>query len=112
MIKLSTATLLLVEVEPLVCSRELNFSEVFLVLLVPYFDLYLSAMPELFRICTCCKIRKEKKTCFNTLDEGRRWKHFNLGLQGLPIASDGAYDKPSRCLIRVIFYLHFELKRP
>ena len=61
MMKLSTATLLLVEVEPLVCSRELNFSEVFLVLLVQYFDLYLSAMPELFRICTCCKIRKEKK---------------------------------------------------
>ena len=45
MIKLSTAILLLVEVEPLVCSHELNLSEIFLVLLVPYFDLYLSAMP-------------------------------------------------------------------
>ena len=42
-IKLSTA-ILLAEVESLVCSRELNFSEIFIVLLVPRFDLNLSAM--------------------------------------------------------------------
>ena len=36
-LKLSTAILLLVEVGPLVCSRELNLSGMFLVLLVPYF---------------------------------------------------------------------------
>ena len=36
-LKLSTANLLLVEVGPLVCSRELNLSGMFLVLLAPYF---------------------------------------------------------------------------
>ena len=61
MIKLSTAILLLVEVEPLVCSRELNLSEIFVVLLVPYFDLYLSAMLEFCRIYTRFQIQKEKK---------------------------------------------------
>ena len=64
MIKLSTAILLLVEVEPLVCSRELNLSEIFVVLLVPYFDLYLGAMLEFCRICTRLKIKKEKKPCY------------------------------------------------
>ena len=61
MIKLSIAVFLLVEVEPFVCSHELNLSEIFLVLLVPYFDLYLSAMPELCRICTRLKIKKDQK---------------------------------------------------
>ena len=61
MIKLSTGILLLVEVEPLVCSHELNLSEIFLVLLVPYFDLYLSAMPEFCRICARLKIKKDQK---------------------------------------------------
>ena len=81
MIKLSTAILLVVEVEPLVCSRELNLSEIFVVLLVPYFDLYLSAMLEFCRICAHLKIKKEPS------------KHFNLRVQGLPLASEGAYDK-------------------
>ena len=36
-LKLSTAILLLVEVGPLVCPRELNLSGMFLVLLAPYF---------------------------------------------------------------------------
>ena len=62
MIKLSTAILLLVEVEPLVYSRELNLSEIFVVLLVQYFDLYLSAMPEFCRICAHLKIKKEPST--------------------------------------------------
>ena len=62
MIKLSTAILLLVEVEPLVCSRELNFSEIFVVLPVPYFDLYLSAMLEFCRIRAHLKIKKEPST--------------------------------------------------
>ena len=61
MIRLSTAILLL-EVEPLVCSLELNLSEVSLVLLVPYFDLYLSAMLEFCRICAHLKIKKEPST--------------------------------------------------
>ena len=61
MIKLSIAILLLVEVEPFVCTR--------------------------------LKIKKDhKKTCFKPLDKGRRWKHFNLRVQGLPLTSDGAYD--------------------
>ena len=91
MIKLSTAILLLLEVEPLVCSLELNLSEISLVLLVPYFDLYLSAMLEFCRTHTRFQVKKEKKTCFK-LDKGRRWK-FTLGIQGLPLACDGAYDK-------------------
>ena len=62
MIKLSTAILLLVEVEPLVCSRELNLSEIFVVLLLPYFDLYLSEMLEFCRICAHLKIKKEPST--------------------------------------------------
>ena len=62
MIKLSTAILLLVEVEPLACSRELNFSEIFVVLPVPYFDLYLSAMLEFCRIRAHLKIKKEPST--------------------------------------------------
>ena len=49
-LKLSTAILLLVEVGPLVCSRELNLSGMFLVLLVPYFNIFLSAMFELCRM--------------------------------------------------------------
>ena len=93
MIKLSTAILLLLEVEPLVCSLELNLSEISLVLLVPYFDLYLSVMLEFCRICTRFQIKKEKnKTCFK-LDKRIRLKHFTLRMQGLPLASDGAYDK-------------------
>ena len=61
MIKLSTAILLLLEVEPLVCSLELNLSEVSLLLLVPYFDLYLSAMLEFCRIYTRFQVKREKK---------------------------------------------------
>ena len=80
MIKLSTTILLLVEVEPLVCSRELDLSEIFLVLIVPYFDLYLGAMLEFCRIYTRLKIKKEIKTCFKIFDKRRRWKHFNLTL--------------------------------
>ena len=59
MIRLSTVILLL-EVEPLVCSLELNLSEVSLVLLVPYFDLYLSAMPEFCRIYRRFQIKRKK----------------------------------------------------
>ena len=94
MIKLSIAVFLLVEVEPFVCSHELNLSEIFLVLLVPYFDLYLSAMPEFCRICTRLKIKKDqkKKTCFKVIDKGRRWKYINVRVQGLPFTSDGADD--------------------
>ena len=92
MIKLSTAILLLLEVEPLVCSLELSLSEISLVLLVPYFDLYLSAMLEFCWIHTRFQVKREKKTCFK-LDKGRRWKHFTLGIQALPLACDGAYDK-------------------
>ena len=57
-LKLSAAILLLVEVGPLVCSRELNRSEMFFVLLVPYFNLYLSAMFEFCRLYVRLKIKK------------------------------------------------------
>ena len=82
-VKLSTAILLLVESEPLVCPRKLNLSEIFLALLVPCFDLKLSEMLKFCRIYAR----------FKTLEKGRRWKHFNLRVQGLPLASDEAYDK-------------------
>ena len=57
-LKLSTTILLWVEVGPLVCLRELNRSEMFLVLLVPYFNLYLSAMFEFCWIYVRLKIKK------------------------------------------------------
>ena len=60
MIKLSTAILLLLEVEPLVCSREFNFSEIIFVLLVRYFELCLSAMLEFCRIYTRFQIKRKK----------------------------------------------------
>ena len=59
MIRLSTVILLL-EVEPLVCSLELNLSEVSIVLLITYFDLYLSEMLEFCRIYKRFQIKKEK----------------------------------------------------
>ena len=83
-VKLSTAILLLVESEPFACLRKLDLSKIFLVLLVPFFDLKLSEMVEFFRICV---------PRFKTLEKGRRWKHFNLRVQGLPLTSNGAYDK-------------------
>ena len=64
MIKLSIAILLLVEVEPFVCSRQGNLSETFLALIFPYFDLNLSAMFEFCRISMHLKIRKEQKNIF------------------------------------------------
>ena len=64
MIKLSIAFLLLVEVEPFVCSRQGNLRETFLALIVPYFDLYLSAMFEFCRISMHLKIRREQKNIF------------------------------------------------
>ena len=74
MIKLSIVILLLLEVEPFVCSRELNLNEIFLALIVPYFDLYLSVMFEFCTISTYLKIRKEqKKTSFKAFAKGRRW---------------------------------------
>ena len=39
------------------------------------------------------KIKKEKKACFKTLHKGRLWEHFILRVQGLPLTSNGAYDK-------------------
>ena len=64
MIKLSIAILFLVEVEPFVCSRQGNLSETFRALIVPYFDLYLSAMFEFCRISMHLKIRREQKNIF------------------------------------------------
>ena len=39
------------------------------------------------------KIKKEQKTCFKTLDIGRRWEPLMLRVQGLILASDRDYDK-------------------
>ena len=93
MIKLSIVILLLLEVEPFVCSRELNLNEIFLALIVPYFDLYLSVMFEFCTISTYLKIRKEQKNIFQGLRQRTPMEHFNLRVQGLSLASDGAYDK-------------------
>ena len=69
MIKLWTAILLLVDVEPFVCSREHNdLSEIFLF----YNLIHLSAMLGFCRIYVRLKIKKKQKTCFKTLDIGRR----------------------------------------
>ena len=54
----------LVEVEPLVCEREHNLSEIFIALLVLYFDLYLRAMLEFLRIFARLKLKKEQKSMF------------------------------------------------
>ena len=90
MIKLRTAILFLVEVEPFVCSREHNdLSEIFLF----YNLIHLSAMLGFCRIYVRLKIKKEQKTCFKTLDKGRRWEHFMLRVRGLILASDRDYEK-------------------
>ena len=60
MIKLRTAILFLVEDEPFVCSREHNLSgQIFIVLLVLYFDIYLSAMLVFCKTYRHLKIKKE-----------------------------------------------------
>ena len=71
----------LVEVEPLVCEREHNLSEIFIALLVLYFDLYLRAILEFFRIFARLKLKRNKKACFKILDK-RCWEHFILRVQG------------------------------
>ena len=94
MIKLSIAILLLVEVEPFVCSRQGNLSETFLALIVPYFDLYLSAMFEFCRISTHLKIRKEQKRHLSRPSTKDADENTSiLRVKGLSLASDGAYDK-------------------
>ena len=93
MIKLWTAILLSVEVEPFVYSREHSLSEIFIVPLIIYFNLYLCAVLQICWIYACWKIKKGKKACFLTLHKGRRWEHFILRVLGLPLTSDGAYDK-------------------
>ena len=98
MIKLSTAILLLVEVEPSVWS-------VFLVLLVPYFDLYLSVMLEFCRYVRVWRSKRNKKTCFKTLDKGRQWKHFISRVQGLPLASDSVHDKHDAQFVSYFTYI-------
>ena len=51
-------------------------------------------MLEFCGMGTRLKIKKRnKKTCFKTFDKGRRWKHFILKMQGLPLESDEVYDK-------------------
>ena len=50
-------------------------------------------MLEFCRIYMRLNIKKEKKACFKIVHKGRRWKHFTLRMQVLPLASDGAYDK-------------------
>ena len=110
MIKLWTAILLLVEVEPFVCSRVHNLNEIFLVLLVPYFDRYLSAMLEFCDTYTHLKIKKEQKTCFKILDKDA---DRNIPFKGCKVYHRKWWSLwQTRCLIRVIFYLHFKLKRP
>ena len=88
MIKLSTAILLLVKAEPLVCSLEPNLNEVFVALLSK-----LECLKSVGYIRVSRSKRNKQKICFKTLDKGRRWKHFILRVQGLPLA----------CLIRAIF---------
>ena len=72
---------------------ELNLREVFLVLLVPYFDLYLSVMLEFCRYVRVWGSKRNKNTCFKTLDKGRKWKHFISRVRGLLLTSDGVHDK-------------------
>ena len=55
--------------------------------------IHLSAMLGFCSIYVHLKIKKEKKTCFKTLDKGRRWEHFMLRVRGLILASGGDYNK-------------------
>ena len=71
MIKLSTAILLLVKAEPLVCSLEPNLNEVFVALLSK-----LECLKSVGYIRVSRSKRNKQKICFKTLDKGRRWKHL------------------------------------
>ena len=55
--------------------------------------IHLSAMLGFCRMYVRLKITKEQKTCFKTLDKGRRWEHFMLRVRGLILASGGDYNK-------------------
>ena len=55
--------------------------------------IHLSAMLGFCRMYVRLKITKEQKTCFKTLDKGRRWEHFMLRVRGLILASGRDYDK-------------------
>ena len=111
MIKLSTAILLLVEVESLVCSREFNFSEIIFVLLVRYFELYLSALLEFCRICT--RLKKKKGTKYMFQEPRQRTPMETFQFKGGRSTTRKWWNSwQTRCLVRVIFYLHFKLKRP
>ena len=52
---------MLIEVELLVRRYVLNLRKIFLFVLVPYFDLYFSAMLEFCMIYVHLKIKKEQK---------------------------------------------------
>ena len=55
--------------------------------------IHLSAMLGFCRMYVRLKITKEQKTCFKTLDKGRRWEHFMLRVRRLILASGRDYDK-------------------
>ena len=80
MIKLSNRHLVtvLVDVKPFVCSREHILSEIFLVLLVPYFDVYLSAVLEFCRISTRLKIKNEHQDMFQDFLQRTPTETFQL----------------------------------
>ena len=80
-------------VEPFVCSRNIIISVIYSSLYLFYNLIHLSAMLGFCRIYVRLKIKKEQKTCFKTLDKGRRWEHFMLRVRGLILASDRDYEK-------------------
>ena len=60
---------------------------------------------------TRLKIKKEQNTCFKNPDKGRWWKHFNLRMEGLPLASDGAYDEDDAKFVPYFIYTLSSVKR-
>ena len=111
MIKLPTAILLLVKVsEPLVSSHELNLNEIFLVLLVIYFALNLSTMLEFCGMGTRLKIKKKQKNMFQDLRQRTPMETFHFkDARSTTRKWWSLWQR--RCLICVISYLRFKLKR-
>ena len=51
------------------------------------------------------QFKKEQKPCYKPLHKGHRLKHLNLRVQGIPLASDGAYDKHDAQLVSHFTYI-------
>ena len=74
-------------------TRTYNLNEIYVVLLVPYFDLYLSAMTLILSDKYAFENQKGTKTMLQAPRQRTLIETFQLRVQGLPLASDGGYEK-------------------